>query len=143
MGPMQIQHALIADHADIVNGKLYLMGGGWDVFHAAELPATIRMSIVVGVRIDWEETNQRHPVVVVIEDDDGQVLAKIEGAMQVGRPATLPAGGSQLSQMAANLPLSVKNYGGYRIRVTAGEEENAVETSVPFRVLPRAQGSTP
>jgi len=140
---MQIQHTLIADHADIVNGKLYLMGGGWDVFHSAELPATIRMSVVVGVRIEWEETNKRHPVVVIIEDDDGQMLAKIEGAMQVGRPANLPAGGSQLSQMAANLPLNVKHYGGYRVRVTAGDEEGAVETSVPFRVLPRAQAPTP
>ena len=80
---------------------------------------------------------------MVIEDDDGQVLAKIEGAMQVGRPANLPAGGSQLSQMAANLPLTVQHYGGYRVRVTAGEGEGAVETSLPFRVLPRGQAPTP
>jgi hypothetical protein len=140
---MHIQHALIADHADIVNGKLYLMGGGWDVYQASELPATIRMSITVGVRIGWEETNKRHPVNVFIEDDDGRVLAKIEGAMQVGRPANLPAGGSQLSQMAANLPLTVDRHGGYRVRVVAGEEGSQEEATVPFRVVPRGQPATP
>jgi hypothetical protein len=29
---------IIADYADIVNGKLYLMGGGWDTFYAKEAP---------------------------------------------------------------------------------------------------------
>jgi hypothetical protein len=134
---MDIQHALVADYAEIVNGKLYLMGGAWDTYHAREVPATVRMAIAVGLRVDWEETNQAIPVMVHVEDDDGRELARIEGKVQVGRPASLPPGSRQLSQMAVNLGFTLPAYGGYRVRVVAGTGEAAKESLAPFRVAPR------
>lgn len=139
---MDIQHILIADYADIVNGKLYLMGGGWDTFYAREVPVQVRMGIAIGVRIDWDETNQRIPVHVYVEDDDAAQLARIEGAMQVGRPAQLLPGSRQLSQMAVNLNINLNQYGGYRVRAIAGEGEAAKESTIAFRVMER-QRATP
>ena len=136
---MEIQYALIADHAEIVSGKLYLMGGGWDHFNAREAPVQLRMAVAVGIRVGWEETNLRHQVDIFIEDDDGKELARVNGAMQVGRPSNLPPGSTQLSQMAVNLPLRVESFGGYRVRVVAGEGAGVRTSIVPFRVAQKAE----
>lgn len=129
---------IIADYADIVNGKLYLMGGGWDTFYAKEAPSQVRLSIAVGVLVGWEETNQPLVVNLFVEDDDGKQMAKIEGKMQVGRPAGLAPGSRQLSQMAANITMNLPAFGGYRVRVLAeGAEQAAAERHVPFRMLER------
>lgn len=129
---------IIADYADIVNGKLYLMGGGWDTFYAKEAPSQVRLSIAVGVLVGWEETNQPLIVNLFVEDDDGKQMAKIEGKMQVGRPAALPPGSRQLSQMAANITMNLPAFGGYRVRVVAeGSKQEIAERNVTFRMLER------
>lgn len=136
---MDIQHTLMADYAEIVNGKLYVMGGGWDTYYAKEVPAQVRLAVAVGVSVEWEETNQPIPVHIYVEDDDAQQLARIEAKMQVGRPANLQAGSRQLSQMAANLTLNVKAFGGYRVRTIAGEGPAQKESNLTFRIAKRAQ----
>lgn len=135
---MRIQHALIADYAEIVNGKLYLMGGAWDIIHLREAPGPVRMAFAVGLQVDWEETNQAIPIIVHVEDDDAHELARIEGKVQVGRPASLPPGSRQMAQMAVNLAINVPAFGGYRVRVTAGNGDTQVESMSPFRVAQRA-----
>ena len=132
---MDIDYALIADHADIVGGKLYLMGGGWDTFTAPNLPMQIRLAVAVGVRIGWEETNRPVPIVVTVEDDDGATLVRIEGGVNVGRPPLLPPGATQLAQMAANFPVNIAKAGGYRVAIRAGEGDSVVDRGLPFRIL--------
>lgn len=135
MAAMDIEYALIADYAEMVGGKLYLMGGGWDTFTQAEVPAQLRLSLAIGVRVGWEETNNDFPVRVLIEDDDGHELVRIEASMNVGRPPTVPPGSRQLAQLAANVPLTVTQHGGYRIVIRAGADEAATsERILPFRV---------
>ena len=134
---MDIAHALLADHAEIVNGKLYLMGGGWDRFFAATLPAQIRVAIAVGVRVGWEETNKPIAVRVWVEDDDGKELVRIDGQVNVGRPPNLPPGFEQLAQMCANVPVNIQAHGGYRVRIVAGEGESEIERRLTFRVEAR------
>jgi hypothetical protein len=131
---MEISHALLADYADVVNGKLYLMGGGWDRFFAPNVPVQMRVAIAVGVRIGWEETNKPVPVRIALEDDDGAELMHIDGQVNVGRPPNLPPGSDQLAQMCANVAINVPRHGGYRVRITAGEGELAVERRLTFRV---------
>ena len=129
---------IIADYADIVSGKLYLTGGGWDTFYAKEAPSQVRLAVAVGVLVGWEETNLPLTVNLFVEDDDGKQMAKIEGKMQVGRPAGLPPGSRQLSQMAANITMNLPAFGGYRIRVAAeGAKQEVAERNVPFRMLER------
>ena len=135
---MQIEYAMIADFAEITGGKLYVMGGGWDTFNAPEVPTQIRIAVAAGVRIGWDETNVPIPLRITIDDDDGQELVRIDGMMNVGRPPTLPAGSTQLSQMAANVPLNVSAFGGFRVRVVAGEADSGETRTLPFRVSKRA-----
>jgi hypothetical protein len=131
---MDIEFALLADYAEIVGGKLYLMGGGWDVFHAPEAPVSLRVAIALGVRVGWDETNQPIPVNIGVMDDDAQQLARIEGSMTTGRPPALPPGSSQLSQLAANLPLTLQRFGGYHVQIAVGPPGAIITREVAFRL---------
>ena len=131
---MKLEYAIVADHAEIIHGRLFLMGGGRDVFTAEKVPALLRMALAVGVRIDWDETNLGHNIVIVVDDEDGKQLVRIEAAVNVGRPAGLPPGSSQLAQFASALPLRVEAFGGFRVTISAGTGPDAIEHSIPFRV---------
>jgi hypothetical protein len=136
---VEIDYALIADHADIAGGKLYLNGGGWDRYTLASVPGTVRMAVAIGIRFDWEETNQPVPVRVVVQDDDGKEAARISGQVNVGRPPGLTPGSSQLAHMAVNIQMTVQAYGGYRVAIDAGGEGDGRSRLLPFRVIEQSR----
>lgn len=140
---MQIEYAIVADHAEITGNRLFLMGGGRDVFAVETLPSTARIAFAIGVRIAWEETNEPHKVRIVAEDDDGKELVRIEAAFNAGRPPGLAPGSGQLAQMASLMHLPVDREGGYRVRVSTGEDERRVEQAVPFRIIKRKAAAPP
>lgn len=133
---MDIDYALLADYAEVVNGKLYLVGGGWDQRAAPEAPAQARFAVALGVRFAWEETNIPVELSVALEDDDGAGLLRVDGRLQVGRPPHLPAGASQLVQAALLLQADLPRFGGYRVVVTARRPDGpeCVRT-LPFRLV--------
>jgi hypothetical protein len=133
---MDIDYALIADYAEIVGGKLYLMGGGWDTTYTAETPVVVKVAIAVGVRVPWNETGQAIPVRMTVEDDDGEVFVSMDGGVSVGRPEGLAPGSAQLTQVAANVAFNAPRFGGYRVLVVAGEGDASVSHALPFRVAP-------
>lgn len=135
---MQIDYALIADHAEISGGKLYLMGGGWDVTRVRTVPARVRIAIALGVRLDWMEADQPNRVRVQLEDEDGGELVRADGSLKVERPHHLPAGSTQLAQMVVTVSARFPRYGGYRVRITAGEGDSEVTRTLPFRVMEHA-----
>ena len=134
---MRIDYAILADYAEINGGKLYLMGGGWDNYRAKEAPAAVRVAVALGVRVEWPETNQPVPVTVTLENEDGRELVRANASLNVGRPAHLPPGSSQLAQLAVNLQVSLPEYGGYRVNLAAGEGEARVGAMLPFRLVPQ------
>ena len=137
---MQIDYALIADHADIAGGKLYLNGGGWDRYQMGTFPAQLRLAVAVGIRVDWDETNRATPVRVTVEDDDGTELVSVNGSANVGRPPRLTPGSSQLIQMAVNVQVRIERASGFRAIVRVGDEAEPADTRVlPFRVEARVK----
>jgi len=131
---VDIEFALVADFAEVIAGKLYLMGGGWDTLHVSSVPASIRFAVALGVRVEWDETNRQVPIRVTVEDDDGAVYARAEGTVAVGRPPDLPPGSPQVAKLALVLGLSLPHFGGYRVLVAAGEGANERVRSLPFRL---------
>ena len=47
---------LLCDFAEAVNGKLYVMGGGWNILFAPGQPVT--MSVAAVLAVPWDRTNQ-------------------------------------------------------------------------------------
>jgi len=88
---METAWVILADYAEIVNGKLYLVGGGWDAVTLHRPDRAQQFGIAVALRVPWQETNQSHHVTVKVTDDDAKTtLVKVEADLEVGRPAGIP-----------------------------------------------------
>ncbi|MEX2587407.1 MAG: hypothetical protein WD602_05360 [Actinomycetota bacterium] len=97
---------MLADSAQAVNGKLYILGGGWSIAG----PGPVTFSIVVKIQVPWEQANQKQQMLLRLEDGDGQVVEiggkKMEfpGEFEVGRPSGVPIGiPIDLKPMVVNL----------------------------------------
>ncbi|PJJ73145.1 hypothetical protein CLV46_2730 [Diaminobutyricimonas aerilata] len=65
--------AFLADSAEALNGKLYVLGAGWDTIGATSFPAVhSRVAIGVIVHVGWNDTDIEHEVAVRLETEDGQ-----------------------------------------------------------------------
>jgi len=117
---IRVEWVILADHAEVVGGKLYLVGGGWDTIALA--PGSERdylLSLAVSLRVPWNQTNERHDLRIVVEDQDGKELASLGGQFEVGRPAGIPAGHPQRFQMAVNhLSITFEAAGAYAVVVS-------------------------
>ncbi len=140
---MDVDWAILADAAQVVGGKLYLLGGGWDVLTAnTALPLQQQCGIALGFGIPWTEANQRQRVELEIQHEDGQSLMRANLEIEVGRPSGLPPGSTQRAQSAVNLAIKLHALGTYVLIVRLDSEERK---RVPFRVIagprfPRGRG---
>ena len=121
---MEVEWLILADYAEVVGNKLYLMGGGWDVLTVnSEFPAKHRSAVAASFKVPWNETNQRHNVEIEIATQDGNTLAKAGGQFEVGRPAGIPAGQDQRWQLALNIEMTFEHPGTFVIIARVEEQE--------------------
>ena len=95
--PMRVT-MMLADAAQEVNGKLYILGGGWSVTG----PVLPPMALALKLDVPWSAANQEHEFVlalvdadghpVTVEGPDGEGEVRVGGTFEVGRPAGVPAG---------------------------------------------------
>jgi hypothetical protein len=123
---------LLCDHAEAVNGKLYINGGGWSILYAANRPATLFLAVVITV--DWGETNRQHALTAELVTIDGEpVMAiappgeltgpiKAVGNLEVGRPPGVKPGTPLPAPMALGFANLVLEPGHYLWRVTVDEK---------------------
>ena len=100
---------LLADAAQAVNGKLYILGGGWSIAG----PEPTQMAIAIKVEVPWNEANQRHTLQLTLVDDDGHPVAfsapagtqtvEVSLNFEVGRPPGLKPGTPLDVPLAINL----------------------------------------
>src|SRR5713226_8455328 len=96
----------VANHAEAINGLLYLSGAGWTdlwrpVHPGGQVPVN-HVGIGVAILISWNETNERHGVSLRIENADGQVLVNVDGGIEMGRPAGSVPGSDLRGVLAFN-----------------------------------------
>jgi len=113
-----IDFLILADGAQVQNGKLYVLGGGWERLQFDTYPQTLPVGIALGVRVPWGETNRRHSFRVRGLNADGEEIFSGQGEFELGRPPGLPKGMSQMFQVAMNLPLPVPAPGEYTVEAT-------------------------
>lgn len=89
---------MLCDFAEEVNGKLYIMGGGWSRF--MKVRPVIDMSIAAKLLVPWVETNRPHNLTVGLFTADGspvtqgaeRQVVQLGGQLEVGRPPGLKEG---------------------------------------------------
>ena len=126
---MKIEWLILADAAQVVGEKLYLLGGGWDRLTAnSDFPLDYSISIALSVKVPWIETNQRHDIELEVTDQDHtKVLAKLDAGLEVGRPPGLPAGTEQRAQLAATFPIRIEAPGVYEINARIKDSDVPAE----------------
>jgi hypothetical protein len=112
---------LLADSAQAVEGKLYILGGGWSIIGPEPTP----MAIAVKIEVPWDQTNRRHTWQFVLLDSDGRPVTseeqpiEIGGEFEVGRPAGIKPGTPIDLPLAINLgPLPLPPDGRYVWRLS-------------------------
>ena len=129
----QFELLCLANHVEAINGLLYMTGGGWTEHHRPPLQpngqATIsHIGIAVMVRIPWNETNRPHRFQVEIQDLDGASLLKVEGDLNMGRPAQIVPGTAQHACLAINGELAFPRAAGYVLRGVLNGEAATLRT---------------
>lgn len=97
-----IEFFILSDYAEAVNGKLYLMGGGWDRVLIQDFGKPFGFSFALGILVPWNATNIRQSVEISIEDPDGQkpVILKMGANFVTGRPPFIAQGAQQRTMLA-------------------------------------------
>jgi len=121
---MNIGFLLLTDHSEAVNGKLYLVGGGWNVLRFPELPHDWGFNIALGIDVAWDETNRRHELLVHIEDPDGVTLGEgLSANFETGRPPGMPPGQEQRLVMSIGTNATFNTSGPHAAVVQVNGEE--------------------
>jgi hypothetical protein len=136
---------ILADSAEVREGLLFLLGGGWNEVGPEPQP----FAIAGLIEVDWEETNSSHTVEFTFEDEDGVPLIvptpagdqpmKIGSTFEVGRPPGSARGSSFNVPVALTIvPVPWIPGRRYIVRVKIdGDERDRIGFSV--RAHPQAQ----
>jgi hypothetical protein len=129
---VEVEWIILADSAEVVNNKLYLIGGGWDSLTVNSQPPILHScAVAVAFSVPWNETNQQHNIEIAIDDQDGTQLVKVEGQVEVGRPPGTPLGKAQRVQMAIKMALPLQKFGTHVIIARIeGQEARRVDFNV-------------
>lgn len=100
---------LLADSAQAVEGKLFILGGGWSMLGPEPSP----IAIAVKVEVPWSDANAKHELRIELVNEDGNAVSietpigeqnvEIRAPFEVGRPPGLPHGTPLDLCLAVNL----------------------------------------
>ena len=113
---VEIDFLMLADRAEVINGKIYMMGGAWDRQQIADFTKPTTISMVVGVVVPWTLTNEPHSVHIFIEHEDGSKLEpQISGVVTVGRPLNATRGQKFRAVVPITAQWILRGPGTYRV----------------------------
>jgi len=129
---VDIDFVILGDAAQAVMGKLYMLGGGWNIHNTLQYPSLLPFGLGIGILVPWSETNRRHTFAFVIKGSEGDELLRGGGDFEIGREAGIPAGMTQRIVVGISGQLQIPQAGTYEIIVSVGDAEKRVT----FEALP-------
>ena len=125
---VEIDFMLLADKAEVLGGKLYMMGGAWDRLTINDINAPVALSIVIGVLVPWNLTNESHQLQIRIEDEDGSpIRPNAQATINVGRPVSSTKGQRFRAIAVLSNQWKLPKPGAYSVTASvAGQHEKRV-----------------
>lgn len=134
---------LLCDAAQVADGKLYVLGGGWSMTGPDPVPSAIALKI----EVDWHEADVLHHWELFLEDADGQPVmvetpdgsqpVEVRGEFSVVHPSGVPEGTPIDVALAVNLgPIPLAAGTRYVWRLTI-DGETLAGASLGFGTRPR------
>ncbi len=127
---------MLADAAQVAEGKLNVLGAGWNVTGPAPTPSAIGIII----EVPWNHTNLEHRYRLELVDLDGNGVAlpgnddpiRVEERFEVGRPPGMRPGSYLPLPRAINFgPMPLPPGGHFEWRLTIDDEARE-EWRLPF-----------
>ena len=120
---------LLADSAQAVGGKLYILGGGWSVTGPGPTPS----ALAIKIEVPWDRANQRSELLIALLDADGHPVKiptqtgdmplELKSQFEVGRPPGIVPGTPLDVTIAVNIgPLPLQAGQRYTWRCTINGE---------------------
>lgn len=140
---------LLADSAQVADGKLYILGGGWSVTGPEPVPS----AVAINVAVDWHEFNSPHHWELILEDADGKLVQfetpegtqtiEVRGDFSTSTPDDVPQGTPVDVPIAVNfgpIPLAPASRFTWRLVI---DGESLPGASVSFTTRPRVEAAAP
>jgi hypothetical protein len=125
---------LLCDAAQVSDGKLFILGGGWSMTGPDPVPSAVALKIDV----DWHEAETSHHWELFLEDADGQPVlmettegtqpVEVRGEFTVSQPQGIPEGSPIDVALAVNLgplPLAPGTRFAWRLMIDGESLPNA------------------
>jgi hypothetical protein len=100
---------MLADHAQVADGKLFISGGGWSTCGPGPTPC----SVAVIFHVPWQETNERVSFALRLIDEDGRAVmqpgaqdglpVQVNGHFEARRPPGMTPGAEINVPMSFNI----------------------------------------
>jgi hypothetical protein len=124
---------LLADSAQVSEGKLYILGGGWTLTG----PDPVPQAVAIYLEVSWDLTNIKHTWSLELLDSDANPVVvpgpveeqpvRLGGEFEVGRPPGLKPGtplGVALAINIGPLPLAPDTRYEWRLTINDQTEED-------------------
>jgi hypothetical protein len=146
--------ALLCNHAEVADGKLYVNGAGINMaFVGPQPPQMISVAVGLVVQVPYTATNQMHTVSLRLIDQDGSPVhpwvppgvepggpVALNLPFNLGRPPHLQPGETQSHPMSVGFQLPVPGLGLFLFMI---EVDGTEVRRLPLRVMvpPMAPGT--
>lgn len=101
---------LLADSVQVAEGKLFVLGGGWNMTG----PGPVAHGIALIFHVPWNDANRRLTIGLELVTADGRAVTqpgplgetpvRVDGEFEVGRPVGVAPGSTIDVPLAINLP---------------------------------------
>jgi hypothetical protein len=137
-----VEYLILADAVEALNGKLYMMGGGWDQILVQQIDAPVSLQIACGVNVPYNDTDDEHTLSVTIADPDGKPIGPtLNLTFKTGRSPNLARGAATHIPFAIKAGFVFPKYDEYVVVATIDARDEDVKR-LSFYVRP-APGSAP
>lgn len=132
----EVEYLILADTVESLNGKLYMMGGGWDSMKVSSIDIPHALSFACGITVPWNATDEDHTLTLTVDDADGQpVSPPLSVTFKTGRSPALERGAATRIPFAVKAEIKFPAFGGYVLRGRVDELDDGARR-MPFFVRP-------
>jgi hypothetical protein len=126
---VEVTTALLCDYAQVREGLLFVSSGGITRVRRAAFPAHLGAAFAAVLQLDAIEAERPHQFELVVVDEDGGEIARVDAEIVVGDLSTVHPGEMVQVPLAIDLHfMTLPRPGAYELRLyVAGEHRRTVQ----------------
>lgn len=89
---MRVDTCLLCEAVTVHDGLLNILGGGVTLVSHHEYPAELGVSLALRIMLHPTELAHPHKLEILLQDDDGEQVTKVDLGLAAGDPSAIPVG---------------------------------------------------